>query len=324
MHEVSQGAKATALPPGVDRAVVTVGTFDGVHRGHRDVLDRLVRRAAELSLPSVVVSFDPHPLEIVNPAAAPPLLTLTGEKLELLANAGVNYMLMLRFTETLRRFSAEQFVREILLRRARVVELLIGYDHGFGRGRTGDTEVLRMIGKREGFSVSVVPAFMGSDARPISSTSVRRLVAGGDLSRAADALGRSYSVSGEVVPGARRGRTIGFPTINVSPPGVRKLLPPQGVYSVLVQTPLGVFGGMMNLGSRPTFAEAELSLEAHLFDAGMDLYGAHVRVDFVSRLRDTMRFSGVDELRAQLGRDEIQARSALTPWLHSNNIDSCT
>jgi riboflavin kinase/FMN adenylyltransferase len=187
-------------------------------------------------------------------------------------------------------------------------ELLVGYDHGFGRGRSGDADVLRELGRSRGFAVTVVPAVQGRDGRPISSTSVRRAVAGGDLARAADGLARPYAVSGVVVPGAGRGRGLGFRTINVAPPSPRKLLPPEGVYAVRVQTPTGPFGGMLNLGPRPTFGEVATTLEAHLFDAEGDWYGQRVRIDFAAKLRDVRKFTDGVALAAQLRVDEQMAR----------------
>jgi riboflavin kinase/FMN adenylyltransferase len=305
-------ADASGLPPDVLETIVTVGTFDGVHLGHRDVLARLVARGRETGRRTVLVTFEPHPLEVVNPAAAPPLLTVGEEKLELLAESGIDYVLVVPFTPTLSRHTPAQFVDVVLRGRARMGELLIGYDHGFGRGREGDVEVLQALGARRGFRVEVVPPFTADVGRPISSTSIRRAVAGGDLHRAAASLGRLYSVGGLVRQGDQRGRLLGYPTINLPMPSPRKLLPPEGVYAVRVQTPRGPFGGMMNLGPRPTFADLSVSLEVHLFDAAANLYGSHVRVEFVARLRDTMRFSGAEALIAQLARDEEAARRALT------------
>ena len=303
---------ASGLPPDVRETVVTVGTFDGVHLGHREVLARLVARSRETGRPSALVTFDPHPLEVVNPAAAPPLLTVGEEKLELLAESGIDYVIVVPFTTNLSHHTPEQFVDVVLRSRARMAELLIGYDHGFGRGRTGDVEILQALGARDGFRVEVVPPYTVGDGRPISSTSIRRAVAGGDLQRAAASLGRLYSVAGRVVRGDQRGRLLGYPTINLPLPAPRKLLPPEGVYAVVVQTPVGPHGGMMNLGPRPTFADPSLALEVHLFDAEVSLYGAHVRIDFLTRLRDTMRFPDATALIAQLGRDEEAARRALT------------
>ncbi|HEU4643550.1 MAG TPA: bifunctional riboflavin kinase/FAD synthetase [Gemmatimonadaceae bacterium] len=302
----------SGLPPTCRGTVLTVGTFDGVHRGHRDVLARLSERAGAMGLDSVLVTFEPHPLEVVNPAAAPQLLTVGAEKLEVVAESGIDYMAVVPFTPTLQRYGAADFVDEVLRRRFHVRHLVIGYDHGFGRGREGDVERLRVLGADRGFGVEVVDAVTLDDGRPVSSTLIRRAVAGGDLGHAARALGRPYSVSGRVEHGARRGRLLGYPTINLERPSPRKLLPPEGVYAVRVQTPSGPFGGMMNMGPRPTFGDATVGLEVHLFDADLDLYGAYVKLELVRRLRDTMTFSGPDALVAQLGRDAEEARRALT------------
>ncbi|MGH7604344.1 MAG: riboflavin biosynthesis protein RibF, partial [Gemmatimonadaceae bacterium] len=272
------------MPPYVKDTVITVGTFDGVHRGHRDVIERLVARSRALKIPSLLVTFEPHPLEIVNPSAAPLLLTTHYEKLEVLAETGLDYLAILPFTARLAGFSAEDFVELVLRRCFRMRELLIGYDHGFGRQRAGNVSVLRTLGERDGFRVEVVEPISTAEGQSVSSTSIRRAIAGGDLVRAAESLGRRYSVNGRVIEGAQRGRTIGFPTLNLGPPPARKLLPPEGVYAVRVQTPGGPVGGMMNLGPRPTFGDSSISLEAHLFDTSGTFYGAYVRIDFVARL----------------------------------------
>lgn len=312
MHSRVTSADESGLPPYVKGTVITVGTFDGVHRGHRDVVERLVARSSALKIPSVLVTFEPHPLEIVNPSAAPLLLTTQYEKLEVLAETGIDYVAVLPFTPELAAFSAEDFVELVLRRRFRLRELLIGYDHGFGRQRAGNVEVLRTLGERDGFRVEVVDPVATPDGHSVSSTSIRRGIAGGDLERAAAGLGRAYSVSGRVIQGSQRGRTIGFPTLNLGAPPPRKLLPPEGVYAVRVQTPRGPVGGMMNLGPRPTFDDSAISLEAHLFDTSGDLYGAHVRIDFVRRLRETRKFASAEQLSKQLRDDEREARDALT------------
>jgi riboflavin kinase/FMN adenylyltransferase len=309
---VKSDREALALPPHVDATVVTVGTFDGVHRGHQDVLARLAEQGRATGRASVLLTFEPHPLEVVNPVAAPPLLTVGPEKLEVLAESGIDYVAVMPFTRALAALDAAEFVDRVLVERFRMRELLMGYDHGFGRGRSGDVEALRRIGAARGIPVDVVPAVHTPDGHPISSTVIRRSVAGGDLARAALALGRAYSVSGRVVHGAGRGRGIGFRTLNVQSPSPRKLLPPEGVYAVRVETPDGSFGGMLNLGPRPTFGEETPTIEAHLFDGEVDLYGRWVRVDFVGWIRATQRFSGVEALRAQLAHDETVARGLLS------------
>lgn len=310
----------SGLPPNVTDTVVTVGTFDGVHRGHRDVIEKLVARAGKLGVASVLVTFEPHPMEIVNPAAAPLLLTTREEKLEVLAESGLEYLAVVPFTAALSTYSAEEFVARVLRRCFRMKQLLIGYDHGFGRQRAGNAEVLAALGKKQGFGVEVIPPVAARSGQSISSTSIRRAVAGGDLDKAAESLGRPYSVSGEVIPGQQRGRTIGFPTLNLGPPPPRKLLPPEGVYAVRVQTPRGPVGGMMNLGPRPTFGDATTSLEVHLFDVAGEFYGAAVRLDFIARLRETRKFPSPDALRAQLKLDEKNARRALTLNSNSGNL----
>ena len=300
------------LPPGGPGCVLTVGTFDGVHVGHRDVLARLTGRAKATGLRSLVVTFDPHPSVVVKPDRAPALLTTIHEKLDALVDCGVDYCAIVPFTRTLAEYTAEDFVFRVLRPRFRMRELVIGFDHGFGRDRAGSVDVLRALGAAKGFPVEVVPAVELEPGARVSSTSVRQAISAGDLDRAARELGRSYSLLATVVHGQRRGRVLGFPTINLGPPPSGKLLPPAGVYAIRAQTPAGPFGGMMNLGPRPTFGDPVVSLEAHLFEADAELYGATVRIDFVARLRDTRKFESSEALIAQLAEDEANARRALS------------
>jgi riboflavin kinase/FMN adenylyltransferase len=293
-------------------AVVTVGTFDGIHAGHREILRRLQERAAALGLPALLVSFRPHPLEVVNPSAAPMLLTPDGEQLDAIADSGPLLMAVLPFTPQLAHFSAAEFVEQVLLERYRMRELVIGYDHGLGRGRQGDASTLRSLGERRGFAVDVVEAALDAAGVPISSSAIRTSIAHGDLARARRALGRDYGFSGIVIPGHQRGRALGYPTLNIELSSTRKLLPPEGVYAVRARMARGTFGGMMNLGPRPTFGEFDRTLEVHLFDVSGDWYGETIAVELVRRLRDTVRFDGIDALVAQLGRDAADARLALT------------
>lgn len=300
-------------------SVVTVGTFDGVHRGHQAVLDDVVRRARAAQLASVVVTFDPHPLAVVNPAAAPRLLTLTDEKRALIAARGVERVEVLPFTAALAQLDAAAFVQRLVDTHA-MRQLVMGYDHGFGRGRSGDVEQVKQLGGAQGFAVDVVDA-VRDDGQPISSTLIRTAIAHGDLDAAARWLGRRYSIQGSVVRGAGRGRTIGIPTINLAPPDPQKLLPPDGVYAVRVRiqesgsrlpTPDSrILGGMMNQGARPTFGDPVRTLEVHLFDFDGELYGETVSVEWVRRLRDVQAFPSRDALVAQLARDRDAARASL-------------
>ena len=294
-------------------AVITVGTFDGVHRGHADVLRELDERARARGLRSVLVTFAGHPLEILRPDDAPPLLTPGIEKFEALASVPtpVDRVVSLPFTTTLAALSAERFVLEILRDRYDMRELLVGHDHGFGRGRSGDAAMLQALGVAHGFAVDVVPPVAGPDGTPISSTTVRDALRRGDLGAVGAQLGRAYTLRGRVVRGDQRGRLLGYPTLNVRLLDDRKLLPPDGVYAVRTFLRDGDFGGMLNLGSRPTFGDAGKSAEVHVFDASGDWYEAPVGVAVVARLRDVRRFDGIDALVTQLGRDALAARAAL-------------
>jgi len=301
---------ASLLPRLPNGSIVTVGSFDGVHLGHRAVLKEIGRRAAAAGRASVLVTFDPHPLEVVNPGAAPPLLTTGPERLEILALSPLDYVLLLRFDRHLASLTPEQFVRDVLLERCAVRELVIGHDHGFGRGRSGDVETLRRLGASHGFEVDVVPP-VDFGGQHVSSSRIRRAVAGGDLTTAGAMLGRPYGVVGRVGEGERRGRLLGVPTINLSELSPRKLLPPDGVYAVRVEWRGGGAGGMMNQGPRPTFQDGRRVLEAHLFGFDGDLYGEWVRIEWVERLRDIERFASVEQLQKQLERDRIRALAAL-------------
>jgi riboflavin kinase/FMN adenylyltransferase len=301
---------SSPLPRLAQGATVTVGSFDGVHLGHQAVLREIDRRARAAGRASVLVTFDPHPLEVVNPEVAPRLLTTGPERLEILALSPLDYVVLLRFDRHLAGLTPEGFVREVLLERCAVRELVIGHDHGFGRGRSGDVETLRRLGTAHGFEVDVVdPVDFGG--QHVSSSRIRRAVAGGDLTTAAAMLGRPYGVVGRVGQGERRGRLLGVPTINLSEVSPRKLLPPDGVYAVRVEWRGGGAGGMMNQGPRPTFHDGRRLLEVHLFGFEGDLYGEWVRIEWVKRLRDIERFDSVQQLQKQLECDRTRALAAL-------------
>jgi riboflavin kinase/FMN adenylyltransferase len=312
------------LPPHVRGTVITVGTFDGVHRGHLDVVARLVQRAREVGLPSLLVTFEPHPLEVVRPESAPLLLSTRHEKLAALASTGLEYVAIVPFTPAFAKRSAEQFVDLTLRERFRMSELLIGHDHGFGRGREGDADTLRDLGRMRGFHVDVVPPVQSASGDPVSSSRIRRAVAEGRLDDAAAGLGRPYALTGTVVAGDARGRLLGYPTLNVEPESPRKLLPLDGVYAVDVATPRGRFGGMLSLGGRPTFDDDRRTIEAHLFEASGNFYGDVVEVSFVARLRDIVRFPDAAALAEQLAADEGDARRALTAPAGSRNLIGST
>src|SRR4051812_20137348 len=263
---------AASLPHLPNGSTVTVGSFDGVHLGHQAVLQEIGRRARAAGRASVLVTFDPHPLEVVNPGAAPPLLTTGAERLEILVQSPLDYVLLLRFDRYLAGLTPDGFVREVLLERCAVKELVIGHDHGFGRGRSGDVETLRQMGAAKGFQVDVVEP-VDYAGQHVSSSRIRRAVAGGDLLSAAAMLGRPYGVVGQVGEGEHRGRALGVPTINLTGVSPRKLLPPDGVYAVVVEWRGGRAGGMMRQGPPPPLDGGRGTLGGHPFHFHRKLFG---------------------------------------------------
>ena len=302
------------LPKGLpedDRGtVITVGTFDGIHRGHWAVLQEIRRRAAESGRRSVLVTFHPHPLQIVRPDHAPLLLTTPVEKKEILAETGLDYAVFLSFNHILASYSPRRFVEEILLARLSVQELVIGYDHGFGKGRSGDVETLRRIGEELAFSVDVVsPIRAGEEA--VSSTRIRKALLDGDVESARVGLGRPYCVRGLVVRGDGRGRKLGFPTANLFVPLNGKLIPPPGVYAVRGCLKRGIFDGAIHIGPRPTFTGSRPTIELHLLDFEGDIYGEELRVEFIRHLREVRPFASASALVEQLRYDVEAARATL-------------
>lgn len=307
------GAVKWAYPPGLpsDRGTVaTVGMFDGVHLGHLAVLEEVRNRAQATDRRGVLVTFDPHPLSIIRPEHAPLLLTTPVEKKEILAESGLDYAVFLSFTEALSRYEPRQFVEEILLERLGVEELVIGYDHGFGRDRAGGVEVLEEMGKERGFTVDVVaPVNAGGGA--VSSSRVRALLLERQVRDAQACLGRPYSIRGVVVRGDGRGRDLGFPTANLRVSERDKLIPPQGIYAVRGVLKSGSYTGALHLGPRPTFKGSPPTIELHLLEFDRDIYGEEVRVDFVEHLREIEPFTTVAALVQQIERDVDAARSAV-------------
>lgn len=294
------------LPPQAAGAAITVGTFDGVHRGHWSVLQRLQEVAESEGLLSVLVTFDPHPLKIVRPEIAPRLLTTANEKKEILTLSGLDYAVFLNFTRSLSLYMPEEFVRDVLLARFGLRKLVVGYDHGFGRDRRGDAELMRGIGARYGFEVEVMEPVRMND-ETISSSRIRRALEAGQVEKAASGLGRPYSLAGVVVHGEGRGRTLGFATANVAVHQTDKLLPLEGIYAVRAATRSHLGPGLLHLGPRPTFRGSPPSIELHLLEFEGELYGEPVRVEFLTRLRDVKPFGSAAELVEQMRRDREAA-----------------
>lgn len=305
----------TTCPWPGERAVVTIGAYDGLHLGHRAVIAEVQRLAGATHSRSVVVTFDRHPASVVRPESAPRLLTDPEQRLELLAGTGIDAVVLLHFDDLLASETPAEFVQRVLVDALRVRTVVVGDDFHFGKGRAGNVALLRELGALDDFDVEPLHLLPRVDgiAEPISSTAIRRALAGGDVEAATLLLGRPFEVRGPVVEGDQRGRTIGFPTANVEVPN-QICLPADGVYAGWYERPNGdVHPCAMNLGRRPTFyAHADSSLlEAHLLDFQGDLYGERAMVRFTSFLRSERKFDGIDALKAQLAVDIDHARIAL-------------
>lgn len=290
-------------------SVITVGAFDGMHLGHQALVREVGRRAAALGAAAVVVTFEPHPGVVLgNPPAR---LTTREERSEILAELGIDRLHILRFDAALAELSAEQFVREALVERCGLRELVIGWDGGFGHARGANRHSLPALGARLGFGVRVIEPVKDEAGHGVSSSGIRRMLQAGNLAGAAKWLGRPYRMIGKVVPGAGRGQTIGFRTINLEGPAPEKALPPDGVYAARVEWGGGTAGAMLNQGTRPTVGDVHRSVEAHLFDFEGDLYGRTVRIEWIERLRDIRRFDSLEALRNQLEQDRERAYALL-------------
>ena len=306
--KVFRGSPATWEPGSSGRAV-GIGVYDGVHRGHRQVLEMLGRRAEEANLETAVLTFDPHPLAVVAPERAPRMLTGLEHRLELLEGVGVEVVAVLAFDETVREWDADRFVAETLVGALDAGLVVVGADFRFGRDRAGDVGLLAEIGAASGFDVEVVP-LVGGD-RPVSSTQIREMIAAGDVAVAARALTRPHEVWGEVVRGEGRGRSIGVPTANLAVPA-GLALPAGGVYAVTAGRRWDeAIPAVANIGTRPTFDGRGMTIEAHLLGFEGDLYGELLRVRFIDRIRDEQRFDGPEELVRQIRQDIEQARQIL-------------
>ena len=301
-----------SAPSGWGRCVVTIGVFDGVHRGHQKTIVRAVERAGAAGVPSLVLTFDPHPIEVLRPGSHPPMLTGPRQKAELLEALGVDVMCVLPFTHALSQQSADDFVHEVLVERLHASVVVVGENFRYGHKGSGDVAALTAAGRRFGFTVEGAP-LQGSVDTTWSSTYVRSCVDAGDVGQAADALGRDHRIDGVVVRGDQRGREIGYPTANLEPLPW-SAVPADGVYAGRLVRPDGSrLPAAISIGTNPTFAGRERRVEAYVVDAvqGLDLYGEHVGLTFAARLRETLRFDGVEPLVEQMGRDVEHTRQVL-------------
>jgi riboflavin kinase/FMN adenylyltransferase len=302
------------VPSGWGRCVVTIGVFDGVHRGHQAIICRAVERARQAAVPAVVVTFDPHPSEVVRPGSHPAVLTGARYKAELVERLGGDVLCVLPFTVEFSRMSPKDFAHAVLVARLHAAAVVVGANFRFGHKAAGDLAVLTALGDQFGFAAEGVP-LLTDDGTTISSTFVRSCVDAGDVETATRALGREHRVEGVVVRGDARGRQIGFPTANVET-SAHAAIPADGVYAGRLAHRGRRLAAAISIGTNPTFAGRERRVEAFVLDFDEDIYGDHVALDFTARLRDTVRFASVDELVEQMHRDVARTREMVGGHIH--------
>jgi riboflavin kinase/FMN adenylyltransferase len=295
------------LPPN-PHPVVALGNFDGVHLGHRAILKTAIDRARAASGTAFALTFDPLPAKVLAPTRAPRLILAPEDKLELLRASGIDGVIVIAFTAALSQLTPAAFVRDYLLGKIGAREVVVGHSVSFGHARAGNAEVMAELGRRMGFETVVVGPVTVEGA-VVNSTRMRELISSGEMRTVARLLGRSHFLSGTVVHGRERGRTIGFPTANLN--SATECLPPDGVYATRVILPDGAFASITNIGMRPTFAEPARTIEAHIFDFDRDIYGAKIRLEIVERIRGERKFESGQALAAQIAEDLKRAKEIL-------------
>jgi riboflavin kinase/FMN adenylyltransferase len=294
------------LPGDLNNTVVTIGNFDGVHKGHQALFRKVMERASAIGGTSLVVTFDPHPIKVMAPTRLRPLITGLDQKQELVADFGIDILLLIQFTLGFATTSAEDFVRDILIDRLGVQEVVVGYDYAFGHNRKGNIQVLVEMGKKFRFTVHQVgPVYMGETL--VSSTSIRNLIMEGKVSEVNQLLGRQYQIRGEVIKGRQRGKALlGYATANLQP--ADGLIPKRGVYIVTVEVGGTLYQGLTNIGFNPTFKDKDLSIETHIFGLSENIVKQDIKINFLARLRDEVAFSSPEELSRQISHDIKAAR----------------
>ncbi|MBN1628060.1 MAG: bifunctional riboflavin kinase/FAD synthetase [Deltaproteobacteria bacterium] len=290
----------------LENPVLTIGNFDGVHKGHLALFDLVKKRAAAIGGCSVVMTFEPHPIKLTNPGKGLLIITPIKQKLRLISEAGIDVTLCLPFDRQFSTISANDFVKNILVDKIGIREIVVGYDYSFGNNRQGNIGLLKRMGKELGFKVHTIEPIHLKKVL-VSSTSIRNFIKEGDLEHARVLLGRDYQITGRVISGAGRGgKLLGFPTANLLP--VDELIPKKGVYAVIAEIDSRQYFGVCNIGNNPTFGENVLSIETHMFDFNGETVGKDLTIRFMHRLRDEKTFSGIEELSAQISRDIQKAR----------------
>jgi len=289
--------------PAFNKATVTIGTFDGVHSGHRAILHEVVKHAAQYGGDSVLITFDPHPRTVLFPDQPMEVITPLARKLELIESTGIKHIVVVPFTKQFAMLTAEQYVREFLVATFRPHSLIIGYDHHFGHDRIGNIELLRQLSPIYHYDVVEIPAQLIKDAA-VSSTKIRNAVRQGNMEEARLMLGYPYSFAGNVVHGKKLGRTLGYPTANLQPVDAGQVLPGNGIYAVNVKFGGGLYGGMMSIGYNPTTDDSrDVKIEVNIFEFDGDIYGQEIEVLVLKKLRDELKFKSLERLIDQLKID---------------------
>ncbi len=297
--------------PAFRNPVITIGTFDGVHKGHQKILSAVKNKALQTDGESIVITFHPHPRKLLFPDQQLQLLTPLEEKILLLQEEGIHHIVVVPFTKAFSALSAKEYVAEFLVAQFHPQCIVIGYDHHFGNDRSGNIELLHSLKNELNFEVEELPAQLIQEAA-ISSTKIRKSLSDGDVQAAAEMLGRNYSLQGTVVKGAQLGRTIGYPTANILPHSEDQLIPADGVYAVKVLHENDWLDGMMNIGFKPSVSSAKMrTLEVHLFDFDADIYNHSLEIHFIKRLRAEQKFDSLQSLQNQLEKDAMAAKAAL-------------
>lgn len=290
----------------IKSGVLTLGNFDGVHLGHQEILKKVKARAKILGCPSVVYTFEPHPIKVVAPHKTLPLITTLDDKIELIKEFGIDFLICARFTKEFASQHPREFVKNELIKRLNVQEVWVGHDYAFGRGKLGTVDYLKELGKEFGFKAHVVPAFKKGSAI-VSSSKIREAILNGDVKKANILLGRFYSMSGKVIKGKNRGKQMGFPTANIDTQN--ELIPKNGVYAVFCEVKGLNYQAVVNIGTNPTFEESgNINIEVHIMDFNRSLYGRRLKIHFAQRIRDEIKFKTVDELVKQIKRDIKKAK----------------
>lgn len=293
--------------PVFNKAVITIGTFDGVHKGHKTILKEVVSHAATAGGESVLLTFDPHPRKVIFPQQTIAIITPLQEKLQLITDIGIEHIVVVPFDESFAGLSATEYIEQFLIKNFNPHSIVIGYDHRYGHDRTGDINLLRQYGAIHNFEVVEIPAQLIANAA-VSSTKIRNAIIAGNIEEATDMLGRQYSFTGRVVHGNKLGRTLGYPTANLDPIDPEQVLPDTGIFAVAVVVNGDDYNGMMSIGYNPTVTDTKtIKIEVNIFDFDMDIYDKFIDVTFLRKLRDEQKFDSLAALVHQLHADKVAA-----------------